>query len=182
MLERYDSAFDIRHRVVFSANYELPFFKNAQGVTHGVLGGWQVNGVAYWQTGLPFTVTNGTARSNTGGTDRPNQISDPVLANPTVQAWFDPNAFVAQPINSAGNTGNNSLHGPPQRRLDLSLFKNLELHRDLRLQLRAEVYNVTNTPGFGLPNSSFGTAGFGSITNTANNIPRQMQFAMKVLF
>ncbi len=182
VLERYDSAFDIRHRVVFSANYELPFFKNAQGVTHGVLGGWQINGVAYWQTGLPFTVTNGTARSNTGGTDRPNQISDPVLSNPTVQAWFDPNAFVAQPINTAGNTGNNSLHGPPQRRLDLSLFKNLELHGDLRLQLRAEVYNVTNTPSFGLPNSSFGTAGFGSITNTANNIPRQMQFAVKVLF
>jgi outer membrane receptor protein involved in Fe transport len=182
LLERYDSNFDIRHRVVFSANYELPFFKSAQGLAHGVLGGWQVNGVAFWQSGLPFTVTNGTARSNTGGTDRPNQVSDPVLSNPTVQAWFDPAAFVAQPINTAGNTGNNSLHGPPQRRLDLSLFKNVTLRRDLRLQLRAEVYNVTNTPSFANPNASFGTAGFGSITGTANSIPRQMQFALKVLF
>jgi len=69
--ERYDSGFDIRHRVVFSANYELPFFRTTSGVTHGVLGGWQVNTVAFYQTGLPYTVTNGTARSNTGGTDRP---------------------------------------------------------------------------------------------------------------
>jgi hypothetical protein len=89
---------------------------------------------------------------------------------------------VAQPINTAGNTGRNTLHGPPQRRIDLSLFKNLSPTTAMRLQLRAEVFNLTNTPSFGLPNSNFGTAGFGSITTTANAIPRQMQFAAKLLF
>jgi hypothetical protein len=46
----------------------------------------------------------------------------------------------------------------------------------------AEISNITNTPSFSNPNSSFGTAGFGSITSTGNNIPRQMQFAAKLLF
>jgi hypothetical protein len=182
VIERYASDFDIRHRFVFSANYELPWLKDAHGLRGGVLGGWQVNTVAFWQTGLPFTVQNGTARSNTSGGDRPNQIADPNLDNPTVEKWFDPAAFVAQPINTAGNTGRNTLHGPPQRRIDLSLFKNLSLTTAMRLQLRAEVFNLTNTPSFGLPNSNFGTAGFGSITTTANAIPRQMQFAAKLLF
>ena len=91
-------------------------------------------------------------------------------------------AFAAEPINTAGNTGRNTLHGPPMRRLDLSLFKNVDLTASTRLQLRAEVFNVTNTPSFSNPNANFGTAGFGSITSTGNNIPRQMQFAVKVLF
>src|SRR5262249_46724754 len=77
VIERYDSDFDIRHRVVFSANYELPSPK--EGVSRAVLGGWQVNGVAFWQSGLTYTVGNGTARSNTGGGDRPNQVGDPNL-------------------------------------------------------------------------------------------------------
>jgi len=182
VIERYDSDFDVRPRFVLSANYEVPFLPTAPGPVHAVFAGWQVNGVAVLQSGIPFTVANGTARSNTGGTDRPNQLGNPQLDNPTVAQWFDVTAFAAEPINTAGNTGRNTLHGPPMRRLDLSLFKNVDLTASTRLQLRAEVFNVTNTPSFSNPNANFGTAGFGSITSTGNNIPRQMQFAVKVLF
>ena len=180
--ERYDSNFDVRHRFVFSANYELPFLASASGISHAVLAGWQVNAIASYHTGTPFTVTNGSARSNTGGTDRPNQVSDPELSNPTIAQWFDINAFVAQPINTAGNTGNNTLHGPSFKRIDLSLFKNVSLTGPWRLQLRAEIFNIFNTPSFGNPNAALGNAGFGSVTTVGNNIPRQMQFAAKVLF
>ena len=182
LVERYDSDFDVRHRVVLSANYELPSLGTAGPMVRGVLGGWQINGVAYWQTGTAFTVGNGTARSNTGGTDRPNLVGDPVLSNPTVEQWFNVAAYAAQTINTAGNNGRNTLHGPPQRRIDLSLFKNLPIHNTTKLQLRAEVFNITNIPSFATPNANFGTAGFGSITSTGNAIPRQMQFAAKVLF
>ena len=109
---------------------------------------------------MTYTVGNGTARSNTGGGDRPNQVGDPELDNPTIAQWFNTAAFAAQTINTAGNTGRNTLHGPPQRRLDLSLFKNLTIHGQTRLQLRAEAFNVTNIPSFANPNSNFGTAGF----------------------
>ena len=180
--ERYDSGFDIRHRFVFSANYELPFLMSSDGIVRAVLAGWQLNAIASYHSGIPFTVSNGTARGNTGGGDRPNQISDPTLSNPTIAEWFDVTAFVAQPINTIGNTGSNTLHGPPFRRIDFSMFKNLPLNDQARIQLRAEIFNIFNTPSFGNPNSSFGTAGFGSVTTTANNIPRQMQFAVKLLF
>ena len=50
------------------------------------------------------------------------------------------------------------------------------------LQLRAEIYNITNTPSFQNPSGALGSAAFGSISSTGNAPPRQMQFAAKVLF
>ena len=75
----------------------------------------------------------------------------------------------------------NSLHGPQQRRLDLSIFKDFTLMGSSRLQLRFECYNVTNTPSFGNPNGQLGSPTFGTINNTVGT-PRQMQFAVKLLF
>jgi Carboxypeptidase regulatory-like domain len=183
VLERFDADFDIRHRFVFSANYELPFGQSATGARKQLTGGWQVNGVMYLQSGLPFNVTNSTARSNTSaGNDRPNLVGDPTLDNPTVDQWFNVAAFAPQPINTIGNAPRNVLHGPPQRRLDLSLFKDFALAGATRLQVRLEVYNVTDTPSFANPNAGLGAPGFGSITSTGNSIPRQAQFAVKLLF
>jgi hypothetical protein len=182
VVERYDSGFDIRHRVVFSVNYEIPTPTTTSSVTRLALGGWQINVAGGYQTGLPYTVTNGSARSNTGGTDRPNQVADAVLDSPTIAQWFNTAAFVAQPVNTVGNTGSNTLHGPPQRRVDLSIFKNVPLSGTARLQLRAETFNITNIPNFANPNAALGTAGFGSITSTGNATPRQIQFAAKLLF
>jgi len=183
VIERFDADFDIRHRFVFSANYELPFGESAGGAWRQVLGGWQVNGVLFLQSGLPFNVTNSTARSNTSaGNDRPDLTGDPVLSHPTVNQWFNVAAFAPQPINTVGNAPRNVLHGPPQRRLDLSLFKDISLTRQARLQLRVECYNVTNTPSFANPNAALGAPGFGSVTSIGNSIPRQMQFAVKLLF
>jgi outer membrane receptor protein involved in Fe transport len=182
IVERYDSDFDVRHRFVFSANYELPFLKSAQGVARAALAGWQINTVASWQSGVPLNIVNGTARANTSGADRPNLVGRLELDNPTVAQWFNVSALAAQPINTAGSLGRNPIHGPPQRRIDLSVFKNVDLHGSTRLQLRAEAFNVTNIPSFANPNLNFGTAGFGSITSTGNAIPRQLQFAAKLLF
>ena len=120
-------------------------------------------------------------RTSAGG-DRPNVVGDPELDNPTISQWFHTAAFVAQPINTIGNAGRNILHGPPQRRLDLSFFKNIGLTSAASLQLRAEIYNLTNTPSFANPNAALGAPGFGSITSIGNSIPRQMQFAAKLLF
>ena len=75
----------------------------------------------------------------------------------------------------------NFLHGPSQRRLDLSLFKDFMLPRSARLQVRVEAYNVTNAVNFANPNGALGNAAFGTITGT-NGTPRQMQFALKLLF
>jgi hypothetical protein len=100
----------------------------------------------------------------------------------TLQRWFNTDAFSAAPQFTAGNVGYALMHGPSQRRLDMSIFKNLSMGGGRRLQLRAECYNVTNTPNFYLPDNNFGSSGFGSISSTGNSIPRQMQFGIKYLF
>ena len=91
-------------------------------------------------------------------------------------------AFQAQPLFTLGNTPATVLHGPSQRRLDLSIFKEFAVSSGTQLQLRYEVYNVTNIANFQNPNSQLGSPAFGSISSTGNSTPRQMQFAAKLLF
>ena len=61
------------------------------------LGGWQVNGINTFQTGLPFTPTLNAATVNTGTGSRPDRIGDGKLSDPTVDRWFDPSAFATPP-------------------------------------------------------------------------------------
>ncbi|MBL8140719.1 MAG: TonB-dependent receptor, partial [Acidobacteria bacterium] len=183
-LEWSASDIDIRHRYALSMNYELPFGKDSNGAARQLIAGWQVNAVAFWQSGLPFTVVNATPRTNTGvgaNGDRPDQTCSGELDNPTIGKWFDTSCFVGQTLNTLGNSGRNNLYGPPTRRIDMSVFKDFFLGAN-KLQFRAEVYNLTNTASFGVPNGSLGNAAFGTITTTANNPPRQFQFAAKFLF
>lgn len=185
LTERFYSDNDIRHRAVLAANYELPFGRSLTGLPGVLLSGWQVNGILSWQSGLPFNITNSTARANTGGADRPNQIGDPDLPEDdrTPQRWFNTAAFQAQPANTIGDAvvARNSLHGPSTRRVDVSIFKNVGLGGGRRLQLRVETYNLFNTVNFATPNGALGNADFGRITGTLGT-PRQMQFAAKLLF
>jgi hypothetical protein len=81
-----------------------------------------------------------------------------------------------------GNTPRNLLTGPTAKRLDLSVFKNVSLAATRQLQLRWEIYNVTNTPIFNVPGSALGTPTFGVISNVGNSIARQMQFAARLTF
>ena len=65
--------------------------------------------------------------------------------------------------------------------MDAGLTREMRLGRTRRLQLRWEVFNVTNHPSYGLPNSNLGSADFGTIRSTVST-PRQMQFGLKLLF
>ena len=90
IVEQFTNATLVKHRYVFTADYELPFRFGNQTAQH-VLGGWQVNASAFWQSGLPFDVTNQNAAVNNGGTDRPNLVGDPNLpkSERTVDRWFN---------------------------------------------------------------------------------------------
>jgi hypothetical protein len=183
--ETFDADTDIRHRGVFMANYELPVGRSLTGIAGRLVRNWQVNAILTWHSGLPFTITNSTPRTNTGGSDRPNQIGDPTLpaSQRTALRWFNTAAFHTQPANTIGDAvvARNSMHGPSINRLDLSVFKHLSLGGARRLQLRVEAYNLFNKVNFAAPNGELGSADFGRITRTSNT-PRQMQFAAKLLF
>ena len=76
LADRGNSPFDIRHRLTIAWNYLLPFGKgrrwlNGGGAADYLLGGWQVNGINTFQTGLPYTPTLNAATVNTGTGSRP---------------------------------------------------------------------------------------------------------------
>ena len=183
LVERFTNSTEIKHRYVATASYELPF-KFTNQAANAVLGGWQANVSGWWQSGLVFDVTNQNAAVNNGGGDRPNLIGDPNLPKDerTLDRWFNTAAFAAQAAFTPGNAPRNMMRGPSQRRLDLSFFKSLALGGARRLQLRWEIYNVTNTANFAPPNSARGNAQFGRITSTGNSIARQMQFGARFSF
>lgn len=183
-LERGNSDLDMRNRFTLLLNYELPFGRSLRGIK-GVLGkGWQFNAIDVWETGTPFSVTNASPLSNTGvGSDRPNQVGEASLPNPSISEWFNTAAFQPQTFGTIGSARRDSVYGPHFRHFDASVFKDFQLNRRFTLQARAEAFNLTNTPNFDLPASTLGVPGFGTISSTrVGSAPRQLQFAMKLVF
>ena len=196
--QQYDlgnGAIDERHNVSGTMDWLIPYGSRLTGVAGQALKGWDFNVTAFWQSGLPTTVLNGSAVSGIPGlgSDPPDMIASPALSNRSVQAWFNVAAFQKQTVYTLGNERPFQVFGPPNREINLAFSKNFDLTERFKLQFRAESYNLTNTSDFGLPNatitgySSSGVAtsagGFGTITNTNPFMnPRQIQFVAKLLF
>src|SRR5207237_815054 len=176
--EKGNANYDLRQRFVTSYAYELPFGKGKRWV-----GGWQLNGIFTAQAGHTITPTFNVNVANAGGTQRPDRIASGVIpyGDRTVGRWFDTSAFVSPVGFAFGNSGRNILTGPRLVQWDFSLFKNIPVSERVRLQFRAESFNVFNHPNFGLPNTSIGTSAAGTISSTVGS-PRQNQFALKLLF
>jgi hypothetical protein len=184
-LNRANSNADIRRSYAFSSTYELPFGRgkamlNRGGVVNALLGGWQIAGILTLRSGIPFTVTTSGGITNAGGADRPNRLAGGTLPSDqrTIDRWFDLSAFLAQPQFTYGNSGRNILFGPGLRNIDLSIGKSFPLG-ERRLQFRAESFNFTNTPAFGLPSHNLNSLGVGQITSADD--PRRLQFGLKFI-
>jgi hypothetical protein len=131
--------------------------------------------------GIPVDITNSAARSNTGGSDRPNVVGNPYTGfTQSAYQWFNTAAFAAQPLYTFGNLGRNVVHTPGRRSLDLAIHREFNIREQMRLQFRAEGFNVTNTAPFALPAASFGASNFGVISSAG--LPRNVQLALKLLF
>ncbi len=184
--DRGNSPFDIRQRLTVAWNYSLPFGKGKKWLSEGgpaeyVLGGWQINGINTFQTGLPFTPTANTSTLNTGTGSRPNRSGSGTLDNPTIDRWFDTSAFATPAQFSYGNSGRNILYGPGRVNMDFSLFKDFRLVEAVKLQFRTEFFNVFNHAQFDLPNAAVGAGNAGTITGIVGT-PRQIQFGLKLVF
>ena len=182
--ERGNSDLDIRQRFTALLDYQLPFAKSASGVAGLFAKGWEINLISVLQTGPVFTITNSAAQSNTGDADRPNQVGNPNLSGGqrSIFRWFNTAACARQSLYTVGNVGRNTLTAPGLTTLDLSLFKDFRVTERARLQFRAESFNITNTANFAPPDNALGDATFGVISSTGNNLPRNIQFALKLLF
>lgn len=181
-LWRGPSGFDVRHRFVLSYLWELPFGRDRRwlngGLGEAVLGNWQFSGIVTLATGRPFTVFLSTGVNN-GAPSWPNRLGDGRLDNPSPNQWFDIADFAAPPPNTYGDSGRGILNAPGQKTVDVSLAKRIPLKGRVTLQLRADAFNLLNSPQFGFPNASIGSPTAGRITTTVGD-NRQMQFAAKL--
>ena len=174
--ERGLSDFDARHRFVLASSYELPFKKNR------IVSGWQMGVTVQSQSGNPINVvTSNSTVNGTANTLRPD-VQGPVTVLQDVDQWFDTSVFA--PVTQFGNLGRNAIIGPRFNNTDISIIKNTYFRETLRVQFRAEVFDVFNHANFGRPGNTVGTPSFGRITSTRfptgeSGSSRQIQFALK---
>ena len=150
------SNFDLRHNLSISYVYGLPLFKGS-GLAHTVLGGWQVSGITIAQSGLPFSVTNGTSFGDAAGVangvgtgSRPDLVANPngsFQSNiPSVRGplLYNPAAFALPKGLTFGNVGRNTLTGPTRVNFDFGLFKRFSFGETRGIDFRWETFNLFN--------------------------------------
>jgi len=202
----YDSANVARNRALagfdrtqnFRVSWlaDLPFGAGKQWVKSGMgaklLGGWQVNGIFSAYSGTPFSVTaSGASLNAPNETQTADQIKSVVTKLGGIGSnspYYDPTAFAPVTQVRYGNTGRNILRGPGLVNVDAALFRNFRLRERLNFQVRAESYNLSNTPHFSNPSANVSSGGFLTITSAlsrANNVEggeRQFRFALRISF
>lgn len=203
------SNFDIRHRAVFTYVMDLPagpghrFLGWNNGVNRAIFGGWQISGITTVQSGAPFTVyNNSTDFSGFNQTsDRPDVIGSGRLQqdNRNPDASFDTTFFSkTPPTGRVGTAGRDQFYGPGLVNFDFAAAKNFALHTErLRLQFRADLFNLFNHTNFSNPTSNQSNANFGKITSTVGSAvatavgttaglvgggPRVVQLSMRLTF
>jgi Carboxypeptidase regulatory-like domain len=174
-LERDVSSGDIPR--VFSAGwvYQVPRWHK--------ISGWEIAGLVRIQSGDAVPVTDATNNLSAFGyaVQRPNRISNPNdFSNRSASEWFNVAAFTSPGLYGIGNSSRNPVRGPGLQNADVMIGNKFRLTERFSLEVRAEAFNVSNTPPLNDPNGSFGSAAFGTITSAGN--PRDFEFAMKLHF
>ena len=216
------SQLNLNHQFTGSVTYELPFGKGKafggdwNGALNAIAGGWEVDAIERAISGFPLFVVNSSNQSgvnfqwNGNSLNRPDMVGDPnkggpVAGNPncnapaqvhTLSAWFNPCAFVPAPAGELGTAPRAPVSGPRFVNTDMSFIKHLPLpYEGMRLDFRAEFFNMFNHPHFYLPGGSSGmqdiatpfassgqfSSTFGKVSATLND-PRFIQLALKLTF
>jgi hypothetical protein len=194
---RASSDFDVRHRFVANAVYDLPFKGNR------FISGWELAPIISVQTGNPYTIVVNTSSAINGvsNTVTPN-VSGPihVSGNPLGQWISNPSVFSIPAAGTLGNLGRNSVYGPGFSDVDLSLAKNTKIRENMNLQFRVDAFDLLNHPNYGQPgpqsggilasvfsNAALANNTFSTISSTRfptgdSGSSRQLQLALKLQF
>jgi Carboxypeptidase regulatory-like domain/TonB dependent receptor len=189
---------DTRNRFVLAAVYDLPFGRGRfMGQDMGrfldaVVGGWSANALITLQSGQPIPFAMSSSRM-ANGLQRPDlTCSHPLsgLSLHDIAVSSDPNAnffnlscFADPGDQVPGNAPRFSSNARSQgiKSIDIGFFKSFQIREAMKLELRAEFFNLTNSVRFGTPFSSYGDSNFGKV-NTQANTPRRTQVAVRFEF
>jgi hypothetical protein len=192
-IERSLCAHDLPQSMVSAFVYALPFGRgkrfgnNMNRFADLFVGGWQLSGIVRFSSGLPVRLLAPNNLSQYGFLNQyPNVTkgSDVSVANQTPDHWFNTAAFSAPAPYTIGNSPRrlDELRADRQKNADLALAKIFTYSERLKIQFRAEAFNISNTPQFGWPDTTFGSPTFGVVSSTINVGPRNVQLGLKVDF
>jgi hypothetical protein len=208
-LNRGVAGFDRTHNVQIFGNYMLPFGKGQAFLQNGpagyILGGWSLSGALSLESGVPFTVT-GSGGSLGPSTSGSSQFADVLTKSNMILGGHDANHPYFNPANFQdpsvtekalsgsscstsnlavcrfGTAGIHSLRGPGLINPSLSVGRTFAFTERFGMVLRAEAFNLTNTPQFSNPNASATGGGFGTISGVTQNSNRELRFSDRVNF
>ena len=196
--DRGRSTYDRPHRITTTLVYDVP----KEGILNRIFPGVQFNAFFTLQSGAPFTPLNGddrllrlsgidglignAIRPNANGTDVSSRSLEAMYSSRTT--LFDPlyriqgtTVTVLDP-DGIGNAGRNILRADGIGNLDLGIGRNFDiLPERLKAQLRADMFNVTNTRNFGIPESRINSASFLNQWGTDGG-RRRIQMALRFIF
>lgn len=193
-LNRGLSAFDMRHSVVGSFRWNLPFaqlFRASNRATQG----WQLSGLVRFASGLPVTLYNNNDTSllgsipngiNNNGVDTPNFVPGDLQINTNPRngkAEFNTSLFGLPELGQRGTASRRFFGGPGIDNLDLALLKDVRLKESKSLQFRFEAFNAFNHAQFYGPaavNGNISSPLFGHVVSAA--APRIIQLGAKFSF
>ena len=187
------NSYDVTHRFVFSAIWELPFGRGKRfgsgmpAVADGILGGWQVNTIYQVQSGFPYSIkARDVSGTRSSFFPRANLVGDPNgRDSEDPDRVFNRFAFAQPGEGTFGNSGRNILRGDGVNNVDFSLFKNLRVTERVTAQIRAEFFNLLNHTQFGpFPGDSFSLdpqSQFGVYRRTLQEA-RIIQLGLKFIF
>ncbi|MBL8220709.1 MAG: hypothetical protein JNL62_15870, partial [Bryobacterales bacterium] len=156
-------------------------------VVNAILGGWQVNGILTYQSGVPLALSANNTSGLYAARTQPNSNGQSGKKTGRVQerlnAYFIPTVYSQPAAFTFGNLARflPDVRSDMVRNWDLSLFKEFQVREKMTLQFRSEFFNAFNRVMFGSPNTTVTSNAFGAVTSQAN-APRQIQFGLKLLW
>jgi hypothetical protein len=200
-LEHSIGASDTPQRLAIAAVVDLPIGRkqwiggNMNRVLDGFVGGWSLATIVTEQSGQPMSLSMSNARL-ANGTQRPQVVCSQLKTGTSmhsvaldwqnqVKTYLNANCFADPGDQTPGNAPRyfSGLRVDGIHNMDLNIYKSFVPKEGMRIEVRAEMFNFTNHPRFGQPNSAVGDPLFGTITSDApGEMPRSFQFGVRFEF
>lgn len=192
-VDRSISAHDLPQSFVNALVYEMPvgkgckYLSNLHPVANAIIGGWQVSSIVRFGSGLPLGFTAPNTLANYGfQIQRPNvaDLKAAAVSDPVPDQWFNKAAFTRPGTYEIGNMTRwaPNIRFGRTNHADVAILKNFRFLERFKVQFRAEMFNMTNTPQFGRANTDISSGDFGRVSGTTNVGPRNIQAGLRVQF